>query len=152
MKKICLLLALVLTLSACSNASTPSADAYTKEATAKETTEPTADSKENTEVGQIHKISGQEAKEMSSGQEVIIVDVRTKEEYDSGHVENAILLPLQSIGKEAPAELPDKDATILLYCRSGNRSGQAAQKLLELGYKNIYDFGAVSNWPDQLIK
>lgn len=160
MKKLLLLLALVVTLSACTNPSNPTADNYSKETATKEessgekSSEAAETSKDNasTETGQIHKITGQEAKELATSQTVTIVDVRTKEEYESGHVENAILLPLQSIGSEAPAELPDKDAIIILYCRSGNRSGQAAQKLLDLGYKNIYDFGPATAWPDGLVK
>ena len=98
-----------------------------------------------------HKISAQEAKEMMESQDVIIVDVRTQEEYNEGYIENAILIPNESIS-EAPRELPDKDAIILVYCRSGNRSKQAADKLVALGYTNIYDFGGIIDWPYEIVE
>ena len=99
-----------------------------------------------------HKISAEEAYEMMASQEVVVVDVRTREEYDSGHIENAVLVPNESIGSEMPEALPDKEATLLIYCRSGRRSKQAAEKLLELGYQNVYDFGGVIDWPYELVK
>ena len=96
-----------------------------------------------------HKISAEEAYEMMVSQEVVVVDVRTREEYDSGHIENAVLV---SIGSEMPETLPDKEATLLIYCRSGRRSKDAAQKLLALGYQSVYDFGGVIDWPYELVK
>ena len=99
-----------------------------------------------------HKISGEEAYEMMASQEVVVVDVRTREEYDGGHIENAVLVPNESIGSEMPEALPDKEATLLVYCRSGRRSKDAAQKLLALGYQNVYDFGGVIDWPYELVK
>lgn len=98
-----------------------------------------------------HKISAQEAKEMMQSQDVIIVDVRTQAEYNEGYIENAILIPNESIS-EAPRELPDKNAIILVYCRSGNRSKQAADKLVALGYTNIYDFGGIIDWPYEIVE
>lgn len=98
-----------------------------------------------------HKISAQVAKEMMESQDVIIVDVRTQAEYNEGYIENAILIPNESIS-EAPRELPDKDAIILVYCRSGNRSKQAADKLVALGYTNIYDFGGIIDWPYEIVE
>lgn len=98
-----------------------------------------------------HKISAEEAYEMMISQE-IVVDVRTREEYDGGHIENAVLVPNESIGSEMPETLPDKEATLLIYCRSGRRSKDAAQKLLALGYQNVYDFGGVIDWPYELVK
>ena len=95
-----------------------------------------------------HKISAEEAYEMMASQEVAVVDVRTREEYDSGHIENAVLVPNESIGSEMPEALPDKEATLLVYCRSKD----AAQKLLALGYQNVYDFGGVIDWPYELVK
>lgn len=97
-----------------------------------------------------HKISAEEAKEMMDTQEVIIVDVRTQAEYNEGHIENAILIPNETIS-EAPAELADKDAVILVYCRSGSRSKQASDKLVALGYTNIYDFGGIIDWPYEIV-
>ena len=99
-----------------------------------------------------HKISAEEAYEMMASQKVMVVDVRTREEYDGGHIENAVLVPNESIGNEMPEALPDKEATLLVYCRSGRRSKDAAQKLLALGYQNIYDFGGVIDWPYELVK
>ena len=95
-----------------------------------------------------HKISAEEAYEMMASQEVVVVDVRTREEYDSGHIENAVLVPNESIGSEMPETLPDKEATLLIYCRSKD----AAQKLLALGYQSVYDFGGVIDWPYELVK
>ena len=77
-----------------------------------------------------HKLSAEEAYEMMVSQEVVVVDVRTREEYDGGHIENAVLVPNESIDSEMPEALPDKEATLLIYCRSGRRSKDAAQKLL----------------------
>ena len=99
-----------------------------------------------------HKISAEEAYEMMASQEVVVVDVRTREEYDGGHIENAVLVPNESIGSEMPDALPDKEATLLVYCRSGRRSKDAAQKLLALGYQSVYDFGGVIDWPYELVK
>ena len=98
------------------------------------------------------KISAEEAYEMMASQEVVVVDVRTREEYDVGHSENAVLDPNESIGSEMPEALPDKEATLLIYCRSGRRSKDAAQKLLALEYQNVYDFGGVIDWPYELVK
>ena len=110
----------------------------TKEDTAKESSSKAA----------YHKISAEEAYEMMASQEVVVVDVRTREEYDGGHIENAVLVPNESIGSEMPEALPDKEATLLIYCRSKD----AAQKLLALGYQNVYDFGGVIDWPYELVK
>lgn len=83
-----------------------------------------------------HKISAEEAYEMMISQEIVVVDVRTREEYDGGHIENAVLVPNESIGSEMPE-------TLLIYCRSGRRSKDAAQKLLALGYQSVYDFDTI---------
>lgn len=99
-----------------------------------------------------HKISAEEDYEMMVSQEVVVVDVRTREEYDGGHIENAVLVPNESIGSKMPETLPDKEATLLIYCRSGRRSKDAAQKLLALGYQSVYDFGGVIDWPYELVK
>ena len=98
------------------------------------------------------KISAEEAYEMMASQEVVVVDVRTQEEYNGGHIENAVLVPNESIGSEMPEVLPDKEATLLVYCRSGRRSKDAAEKLLALGYQSVYDFGGVIDWPYALVK
>ena len=92
-----------------------------------------------------------EAYRLISAQE-IMVDIRTQEEYDGGHIENAVLLYNESIGRETPEALSDKEATLLVYCRSGRRSKESARKLLALGYQNFYDFGGVIDWPYELVK
>ena len=76
----------------------------------------------------------------------VIVDVRRQDEYDAGHIPDAILIPNESIGTVQPEELPDLDQTILIYCRSGNRPKQAAQKLADMGYTHIYEFGGINTW------
>lgn len=81
----------------------------------------------------------------------VIVDVRRQDEYDAGHIPGAILIPNESIETEPPAELPDLDQVILIYCRSGNRSKQAAQKLCDMGYANIYEFGGIITWPGEVV-
>ena len=93
-------------------------------------------------------ISQEEAKEMMDTQEVIILDVREQDEYDSGHIPGAVLLPVGSIDEDTAAEvISEKDSTVLVYCRSGNRSKTASSSLAELGYTNIYEFGGISTWP-----
>ena len=93
-------------------------------------------------------ISQEEAKEMMDTQEVIILDVREQDEYDSGHIPGAVLLPVGSIDEDTAAEvIPEKDSTVLVYCRSGNRSKTASSALAELGYTNIYEFGGINTWP-----
>ena len=116
-------------------------------------------------------ITQEEAKEMMDTQEVIILDVREQDEYDSGHIPGAVLLPVGSIDEDTATEvipekdstvlvpvgsidedtatevIPEKDSTVLVYCRSGNRSKTASSALAELGYTNIYEFGGISTWP-----
>ena len=93
-------------------------------------------------------ISQEEAKEMMDTQDVIILDVREQDEYDSGHIPGAVLLPEGTIDEETAAEvIPEKDSTVLVYCRSGNRSKTASSALAELGYTNIYEFGGINTWP-----
>ncbi len=104
------------------------------------------------EPGVYRKLSYQEAKEwMDSKDDILVVDVRTKEEYEAGHIPGAILIPNETIGNMPPDELPDTGAKILIYCRSGNRSYQASLKLLEMGYDFIYDFGGINGWPYEVI-
>lgn len=83
---------------------------------------------------------------MNEERDYIILDVRTQEEYDSGHIPGAVCVPNESIISEPPSQLPDKDQLILVYCRSGNRSKQASQKLADMGYTNIVEFGGINDW------
>ena len=97
--------------------------------------------------GSYHQITQEEAKEMMDTQEVIILDVREQDEYDSVHIPRAVLLPVGTINEDTAAEvIPEKDSTVLVYCRSGNRSKTASSKLAELGYTNIYEFGGINTW------
>ena len=92
-------------------------------------------------------ITQDKAKEMMAEDDGhVIVDVRRQDEYDAGHIPEAVLIPNESIGTEPPEGLPDFDQIILIYCRSGNRSKQAAQKLADMGFTNVYEFGGISTW------
>jgi len=82
----------------------------------------------------------------------IILDVRTPEEFADKHIPGAINVPNETIGTEDIPELPDKDQLILVYCRSGNRSKQASEKLVALGYTNIVEFGGINDWPGETVK
>lgn len=94
------------------------------------------------------KIDALEAKEIiESGDPYILLDVRTQEEYDEGHIEGSILIPYTEIEQLAPQKLPDKDATVLVYCRSGRRSAIAAQALADMGYTHVLDMGGIQDWP-----
>ena len=97
-------------------------------------------------------ISQEEAKEMMGRDDGhVIVDVRRQDEYDAGHIPGAILIPNESIGCDSPEALPDYDQIILVYCRSGNRSRQAAEKLAAMGYTNIYEFGGINTWTGETV-
>jgi rhodanese-related sulfurtransferase len=99
-----------------------------------------------------HKISASDAKaRLDSGDTLILLDVRTKEEFDAGHIAGAVLLPNETIVDTPPEALPDLNAEILIYCRSGNRSAQAAKKLVAMGYTNVYDFGGIIDWPYEVV-
>ena len=98
-------------------------------------------------------ISQEEAKQMMEKDDGhVVLDVRRQDEYNAGHIPGAILIPNESIGTEQPDELPDLDQVILIYCRSGNRSKQAAQKLFDMGYTNIYEFGGINDWTGEIVK
>jgi len=97
-------------------------------------------------------ISQEEAKNMMAEDDShVVVDVRRQDEYDARHIPGAILIPNESIGTEQPEELPDLSQIILIYCRSGNRSKQAAKKLAEMGYTNIYEFGGINTWDGDIV-
>ena len=81
----------------------------------------------------------------------VILDVRTIEEFHDKHIPGAINIPNETIGSEEIPELPDKNQLILVYCRSGNRSKQASEKLVALGYTNIVEFGGINDWPGEVI-
>ena len=81
----------------------------------------------------------------------IILDVRTAQEYSEKHIPKAVNIPNESIGTEEIPALPDKNQLILVYCRSGNRSKQASEKLAALGYTNIVEFGGINSWPGETV-
>lgn len=89
---------------------------------------------------------------LDKGEKLIIVDVRTKEEYDGGHIPNSLLIPYDEIEKKAPALLKDKNAAIIVYCRTGRRSEIAAKALLGMGYTNVADMGGINTWTYGLVK
>ena len=93
-------------------------------------------------------ITAEEAKQIMDTQEgYVILDVRTQEEFDVGHIPGAIVIPNTEIEQRAELELPDKNQLLLVYCRSGNRSKKAAEILVQLGYTNIKEFGGIIDWP-----
>ena len=106
----------------------------------------------NAKKAEYKKITSDEAKKMMETQKVIVVDVRTLEEYTEGHIPNAISVPLETIENKAEAKLKNKDDLILVYCRSGRRSREAALKLIEKGYTNVIDFGGIKDWNGEVVK
>ena len=93
-------------------------------------------------------ITAKEAKSiMDTESDYIIIDARTEEEFAEGHIKNAILIPEYEIAERAEKELHDKDALILVYCRSGRRSKIASEELVKLGYTNVKEFGGIIDWP-----
>lgn len=93
-------------------------------------------------------VDAETAKElMDTEDDYVILDVRTQAEYDEGHIPGAILIPHDTVTTAAEDALPDKGQLILVYCRSGNRSKQASQTLVDLGYTNVVEFGGINSWP-----
>lgn len=111
--------------------------------------------KEKNEAGKdmsYQKITQQDAKHiMEQEEDIVILDVRTEEEYEEGHIPKAVLLSNETIGTEQPEELPDLNQKILVYCRSGNRSKQAASKLAQIGYTDVLEFGGILDWPYDIV-
>lgn len=97
-------------------------------------------------------IKAAQAKEIMDTEEVIILDVRTPQEYEEGHIEGALLVPDYELISAAETKLPDKDAKILVYCRSGNRSRSAAKELIDMGYTQVYDFGGIMSWTYGIVQ
>lgn len=98
-------------------------------------------------------VDAETAKELiDTEDDYVILDVRTQAEYDEGHIPDAILIPHDTVTTATEDALPDKDQLILVYCRSGNRSKQASQALLNLGYTNVVEFGGINSWPYEVEK
>ncbi|MPM74489.1 Thiosulfate sulfurtransferase GlpE [bioreactor metagenome] len=91
-------------------------------------------------------------KRLGSEKGIILLDVRKKEEYDTGHIKGSMLIPVDNLKAEADNKLKDKNSPIFVYCRSGNRSVTAAKILTNLGYTNVYNLGGINNWPYEVIK
>ena len=109
--------------------------------------------KENDQGAVYVNITAEEAKQIMDTEEAyIILDVREQDEYDAGHIPEAILIPYTQIEEKANEMLPDKDQLILVHCRSGRRSKLAAEALAELGYTNIKEFGGIIDWPYEVEK
>lgn len=89
---------------------------------------------------------------MNENEDYIILDVRTFEEYNEGHIPNAVCIPNETINEEVVNKLPNKEQLILIYCRSGSRSKQAANKLKDLGYTNLIEFGGIIDWKGEIVK
>lgn len=93
-------------------------------------------------------VDAETAKELiDTEDDYVILDVRTQAEYDESHIPGAILIPHDTVTTAAEDALPDRDQLILVYCRSGNRSKQASQTLVDLGYTNVVEFGGINSWP-----
>lgn len=123
-----LILAVVMMLSGCASANSSPSASYTQ-------------------------ITQEEAKEMMKKDDGhIIIDVRRQDEYDEGHIPGAVLIPNESITDKQPEELPELDQIILVYCRSGRRSKEASQKLADIGYTNVYEFGGINTWTGEIVK
>ena len=102
--------------------------------------------------GAYHQISMEQAAEMMAQEtDFVLLDVRTTGEYAQGHIPGAICIPNETIGNEEIEQLPDKNQKILVYCRSGNRSKQASEKLAKLGYTNVYEFGGFLDWTGETV-
>lgn len=98
-------------------------------------------------------ITAEQAKTiMDTETDFYLIDARTQEEFAEGHIENAILIPEYEVADRAEKELPDKDALILVYCRSGRRSKIASEELVKLGYTNVKEFGGIIDWPYETVK
>lgn len=94
---------------------------------------------------------GEAEKMMQRDDGHIIVDVRRQDEYDEGHIPGAVCIPNESIGTDKPPLLPDFEQIILIYCRSGRRSKEAAQKLFDMGYNNVFEFGGIIDWKGETV-
>ena len=108
---------------------------------------------EKGEKAMYEQITAENAKKiMDSGEEHIILDTREQDEFDEGHIPGAILIPYTEIENKAEEMLPDKEAQILVYCRSGRRSKIASESLEKLGYTNVKEFGGIIDWPYEVEK
>ena len=89
--------------------------------------------------------------DLDEGKDFILLDVRTPEEYEEGHIEGALNIPLKELAYEVENEIPDVETTIYLYCRSGVRVITAGHILYDLGYENVYNMGGILSWPYEIV-
>ena len=105
------------------------------------------------DVADYEMITARQAKEIMDTQDgYVILDTRTEEEYETGHIPGAIVISHEQIKEKAEQVLTDKDQLILVYCRSGRRSKLAAQDLVDLGYTNVKEFGGIIDWPYEVVE
>ncbi len=106
---------------------------------------------DETAVAAYRTISPEDAKALIGTEGVTLLDVRTQEEFDEAHIEGAALLPYDAIAQNADKLPQDKDAMVIVYCRSGRRSAIAAQELISMGYTNVLDLGGIQDWPYETV-
>jgi len=109
-------------------------------------------SPEQTAKAEYIKLTPQQAQEMMETNDVIILDVRTQTEFDTGHLPDAILLPDYEVSEKAEAVIPDKSSIIIVYCRSGRRSETASRTLIRMGYAQVYDIGGIQSWTGEILR
>lgn len=158
MKHMYLFCLLILLLSACGGEElrlSPEAQSSEKAAIMEPLPTTTADLEEGTEENDMithQTITAEDAQKfMEEWTEYFLLDVRTEEEYLTQRIDHAILIPYEEIADRFETITTDRDAYILIYCRSGRRSAIAAQQLAEMGYKKVYDFGGILDWPFDTI-
>lgn len=142
------LLTLALALSACANNAT--IDNGASKAPMSSSSASMQSDKKDDMIAEYKKITADDAKKMMND-DAIILDVRTTEEFEEAHIPNAVLLSSTEILDKAEMTLADKEQTILVYCRSGNRSATSAKELIAMGYKNVFDFGGINDWMGETV-
>lgn len=140
-------------ISACSNIdNTKSTEVGSQNSIGSDSQSPVISDNKNTSPAKVTLLTAEEAKKrLDADKKIVIVDVRTKEEYIENHIPNALLLPVDTISEKAATVTPDKTKTYFIYCRSGNRSATAASMLIQMGYTSIYDFGGIIDWPYETV-
>lgn len=101
--------------------------------------------------GTDYTINADDALDLIENDGAVLLDVRTPSEYEDGHIEGAVLFPLSSIESSIESAIPDKSTEIIVYCRSGNRSADAVEILIDLGYTNVHDLGGIIDWPYDIV-
>ena len=155
MKRLIFISCVIILLTGCGNnvQTTENETASDEKTTVVESSSNTVSSENDSKAQGYAQISQEEAKKMMEANDShIIVDVRRQDEYNEGHIPNAICIPNENITDTQPAELSDLDQVILVYCRSGRRSKEASQKLFDMGYTHVYEFGGIIDWTGDVAK